>query len=820
MSQKPEALAPHTLRRVCNPDAFDFTSTEELPRLETVIGQDRALRSVSFGIDIKSPGYHMYAMGPAGTGKTTTVKKFLDHDAETKDTPDDWLYVNNFQNPDKPTAVRLPAGRGREFRKDMDRLVEELQTEVPAAFDGDQYEKERERLEREFQQRRHDLFKALENEADQRSFRLMQTPRGIVLAPVADGEAMTSDQVSQLDESKQDEIHQAQQELQGKLRETMRKSQKLQQEAKERLRELDRQVVGFAVNHLINALRETYDPFDAVLEFLDAVRENILDNVSAFKQLKQMESQPEGAANPMAMLQGGEQKPSFDEYRANLIVDNSGLTGAPVVLERNPTYPNLSGRIEHIGQFGTLVTNYRMIRPGALHKANGGYLMIEAMDLLTRPFGWHVMKRALKNAEIAIESMGQAFSAITTRTLEPEPIPLDVKVILVGDPMLYYLIYNIDEDFRELFKVKADFAVQMEWSDETARKYGEFIGTICAEEDLMHFDPSGVAKIVEYGARMVAHRGKLATKFGDVVDLVRQACYWAGQHGNGLVAGTDVQRAIDERIYRANRIEERLRELIAEETILIDTGGEAVGQVNGLSVLMLADYAFGKPSRVTARTYVGRAGVVSIDRESDLGGKIHNKGALILAGYLGGRYAADVPLVLSAHIAFEQVYETVDGDSASSTELYALLSSLSGLPLRQDVAVTGSVNQRGYIQAIGGVNEKIEGFFDVCRIRGFTGTQGVLIPAANEKHLMLREDVVDAVENGQFHVYSVSTVDEGMSLLTGHDAGEPDATGRFPEDTVNGAVQRRLVELAERYKAYAANGHRDTTDREAITGTT
>mgnify|MGYP006280956363 FL=1 len=454
MAPTPEPLQAERLRRACDPNTFRFKTTEELDRLETVIGQERALSSVSFGINIQSPGYHMYALGPAGTGKTTTVKKFLDSDAAEQDPPDDWLYINNFQNPDKPRALQLPAGKGCDFRKDMDRLVEDLKTDVPQAFEGEDYEKERERLEQEFQQRRRELFHELEQEAEKRNFKLAQTPQGVMLAPVVDGEAVRPDQIGDLDTEKRQEIEDAQQELQGKLRDTMRRSQKMQAEAKEKLRDLDRQVVGFAVNHLLDDLKEKYQEFERVIEFLKEVQKDILANVEAFKQLKQIEQSEEGQQNPLALLQGGGQKPSFDEYRVNLIVDNCKSDGAPVVLDRNPTYPNLTGRIEYQGQFGALVTNFRMIKPGALHKANGGYLMIEAMDLLTRPFGWHVLKRALKNGEISIESMGQAYSAISTRTLDPEPIPLDIKVILVGDPMLYYLLYNLDEDFRELFKVK------------------------------------------------------------------------------------------------------------------------------------------------------------------------------------------------------------------------------------------------------------------------------------------------------------------------------------------------------------------------------
>jgi len=449
------------------------------------------------------------------------------------------------------------------------------------------------------------------------------------------------------------------------------------------------------------------------------------------------------------------------------------------------------------------VTNFRMIKGGSLHRANGGYLMVDAFEVLTKPFAWQVLKRALKNEEAIIESMAQAYGAITTRTLEPEPIPLDIKVILIGDPVLYYLLYHLDFDFQELFKVKADFEDRMEWNPDTARQYAQFVGTICREEGLKHFDPSGVARVVEHGARISDHRMKLSTKFGDIVDLIRQSSHWAGKNGNQLVQAGDVEKAIEEKTYRSSRIEERLQEMIEEGTILIDADGKVPGQGNGISVISLGDYSFGKPSRITARTYVGNGGVINIDREAKLGGKVYNKGTMILAGYLGGKYARDVPLALSASITFEQLYEEIEGDSAASAELYALLSSLSGYPIRQDLAVTGSVNQRGEVQAIGGVNEKIEGFFQICNMKGLTGSQGVIIPRENIKHLMLRDEVVEAAKEGKFHIYPVSTVDEGVELLTGIESGERQDDGTYPEDTVNSAVQVRILELADKAKEFS-----------------
>jgi lon-related putative ATP-dependent protease len=803
MADSTTELTFDQLRRVCDLDQFTFDNTGDLPELDAVVGQDRAVRAISFGIDIESPGYHMYALGPAGTGKTTTIQKFLKRKSREQPVPDDWLYVNNFENPDQPIALSLPAGMGCKLEEDIDLLVEDLGTEIPSVFEGEDYDQEREKIQSQFQKRRQALFSELEEEANSQQFTLVQTPRGISIAPLRKGEVITPEQYSKLDESTRKEIERRQEHLKEKMRETVRKVQDLQQEAKEEVRELDKQVVGYAVEHLIDKLKEKYADFQGVLDFLESVRADILKNVDAFKQASQMEQAQQQV--PFLALQQ-QNRPDFNKYRVNLIVNNCDTKGAPVIMESNPTHANLLGRVEHQAQFGALITDFRMIKAGALHNANGGYLMVSARDILTKPLAWDGLKRALQNHEIKIESLYQAMGAISTRTLDPEPIPLDIKVVVTGDPILYYLLYNLDEDFKELFKVKADFAVQMDWEDNSLKQYAQFIGTICQEEGLSHFSRSGVAKVVEHSAREVSHQGKLATKFGDIVDLIREASYWSAKNGNNLVEGQDVAQAIDERIYRANKLEERIQEMIEEGTILIDTKGEIPGQVNGISIMPLGDYAFGKPSRITARTYVGKSGVINIERETELGGRIHNKGVMILAGFMGGKFAQDVPLAFSASITFEQLYSDVEGDSASSAELYALLSSLSGYPIRQNLAVTGSVNQRGQVQAIGGVNQKIEGFFDVCKQDGLTGAQGVIIPQSNVKNLMLREDVVQAVKDGEFHIYPVERIDQGIELLTGVPVEQRDEQGEYPEGSFYYAVMQRLEELAEKVRSYDQNG--------------
>jgi lon-related putative ATP-dependent protease len=793
-------LKVEQLRRVCDPGVFKFKSTADLSLLENIIGQERAVRATSFGIEIESPGYHMFALGPAGTGKTTMIKDLLERKSKDQPVPDDWCYVNNFDDNDKPHTLRLPAGRGCKFQEDMDHLVENLSKEIPSAFETEDYEKEQEKIEAEFQEKRQKLFKELEKEAKSRDFTLVQTPRGIIIAPVVDGDVLTPDDFNKLDEEKRESFEKRQNELQEKMRDTLRQVQDLQEEAKDEVRKLDQEVVGYAVEHLIDKLTQKYADLEAIVEFLQAVRTDLLKNVDAYKQAKEREEAQQKLPFPMGQSGG---KPNFDRYRVNLLVDNCDTEGTPVIFESNPTYPNLLGRIEHQARFGALVTNFQMIKSGAMHRANGGYLIVDARDVLTKPMAWEGLKRALKDHKIRIESMYESLGAISTRSLDPEPIPLDVKVIVIGDPMVYYLLYSMDQDFRELFKVKVDFSVQMDWTDDALQQYARFIGTVCKNEELVDFAPSGVAKVVEESARMVGNQKKLATKFGDIVDLIRQASYWAGKNDHKQVQGEDVRQAVEEQIYRSNQLEERLQEMIEEGIILIDTDEEMVGQVNGLSVLPLGDYSFGRPSRITARTHVGKAGVVNIDRETELGGRIHNKGVMILSGYLGGKYAQNLPMAFSASITFEQLYDEVDGDSASSTELYALLSSLSGYPLRQDLAVTGSVNQRGQVQAIGGVNEKIEGFFKVCKMKGLTGEQGVMIPHSNVEHLMLRDEVVEAVRDGKFHIYPVSTIDEGIELLTGVQAGAQDEAGNYPKDTVNFAVQSRLKELADKVRSYS-----------------
>lgn len=794
-------LSSKQLYRHCDSAVFEFTDTTAVASLKEIIGQDRAKKALLFGIDIDNHSYNIFALGPVGTGKTTTIHKFLRLDAQSKPTPADWLYINNFEDEDKPRLLRLPAGIGRKLKEDMDQLVEDLKTDVPKAFEGREYIQEQEKIDTDLQQKINQLLQELNKKAEERNFKLFQTPRGMAAVPVADGQILTPEQQDELSESQKAEIEKNQEQFTTEMREIFKQIERLQQEGKENIRELDRRVVGFSVNHLLNALKDKYAGYKDVLQFLAEVQANILQNVATFKQLKQMK---EGGA-PQQMVMGAkftEQTPTFDEYKVNLMVDNSKTKGAPVVLEKNPTGPNLVGRIEKEGWFGTLVTNFRMIKAGTLHKANGGYLIVDVFDLLQKPLAWPMLKRALKNKEIIIESLSEAYGGLVTRVLEPEPIPLNVKVVLIGNDYLYYLLFALDQDFKELFKVKVDFETKMPWNKQSAMQYAQFISMVCMEEKLTHFATTGVAKVIEFGARAVSHQKRLTTKFGDIVDIIRQSVYWAKKNQHNLVQAEDVEQALEERIYRSNRIECLIQEQIDEGVIMIDTTEKVVGQVNGLAVIALGEYAFGKPSRITARTYAGSSGIVNIEREVELSGPIHNKGALILKGYLGGKYATKSPLAFAASITFEQSYEEIEGDSASSTELYALLSSLSGYPIRQELAVTGSVNQRGEIQPIGGVNEKIEGFFKVCKLKGLNGSQGVIIPYQNREHLMLHREVLAAVAQDKFHIYAVKTIDAGIELLTGVKAGVLQADGTYPKKTINFAVQKRIVEYAEIAKQF------------------
>ncbi len=788
-----QPLEPEKLKRKVDASWFNFTSTKEIDPLEIVIGQERAMEALAFGTNIKNNGYHVFALGDSDLRKKDITYSFLQKLAEDEQVPDEWMYVNNFAEPDKPIAINLPSGKGRQLCEDMAGLVRVLETEVPDIFEQKEYQQKIETLQKDVEEQKTNLLKEFETEAKTKNFTVIEAPQGFIVMPVINGEVISPDKYDQLNKRTLEKLEKYKEELQQKLNTILRQAKQVQQEFKTKLGSLDKEMLKEAIKPHIEPLKVRYAQYKKVIGFITNVEQDILDKTDLFKGM----SKKEDSANPLARL--FERKPSLDTYKVNLIVDNSQQKGAPVIVEENPNYHNLVGTIEFEVQFGALVTNFQNIKPGALHKANGGYLLVKAQDILTKPFAWEALKRALEQKEIQIEVLGKEYRTTVTKTLEPQPIPLDVKVVVLGSSWIYYLLYYLDDDFRRLFKVQADFSAFTDWNEDSALAYARYVAKLCTEEGLIHFAPGGVAAFIEYASRIVGSQTKLSTKFETLSNLIRESSFWAGKTHHNLVQDVDVKTAIDKKIYRSNKIDEIIKDMIKEGTLLIETKEYETGQINGLAVTQLGDYAFGKPSRITARVSAGREGVVNIERETELGGKIHNKGVLILTGYLREAFA-HIPLALWASLAFEQSYSEVEGDSASSAELYVLLSSLAGLPLRQDIATTGSVNQQGQVQAIGGVNEKIEGFFEICKVKGLTGTQGVLIPESNVKNLVLKDEVIEAVKQGQFAIYPIKHITEGIELLTGMPAGEKTEDGRYPKDSVYGKAQARLEELAERSK--------------------
>lgn len=798
-----------TLYQRCDVGQFDFETTADLEELSEIIGQPRAVEAVQFGTGIDQTGYNIFALGPVGSGKQSLVYQFFEQAAKTESVPSDWCYVNNFEQTHKPKALRLPPGKGVELSQDIKQLVEELRTALSTAFESEEYQTRQQEIQEEFKERQENTLSELQQRAQAQDLAMLRTPAGLVFAPIRNGEVMSAKEVQDLSEEDRKRIQANVEELQEELQKLLRQLPRLQRGMRERMKELNHEIAIFAVSGLIDELREKYADFPEVVDYLNALQRDVIDNVKLF--LQQEEGQEGLGDGPMSFFMAGAQpdSSSLRRYQVNVLVEHSQSEGAPVIYEDNPTYPNLLGRIEHIARMGALTTDFNLLKSGALHRANGGYLILDARKLLLQPFAWEGLKRALQASQLRIESPGQSYGLISTVSLEPEPIPLKVKVALLGDPLLYYLLSAYDPDFGELFKVAADFADQMDRNADNQQLYARLIGNLVRQNGLSPFHREAVARVIERSARLAGDAEKLSTQMQGVADLLREANYWAKQNGNGVVQAADVQRAIDSQIYRADRLRERMQEAILRNTILIDIEGAKVGQVNGLSVIQLGTFAFGRPSRITARVQLGQGKVIDIEREVELGGPIHSKGVLILAGFLGERYGMDKPLSLSASLVFEQSYSGVEGDSASSTELYALLSAIAQVPLKQSMAVTGSVNQHGQVQAIGGVNEKIEGFFDICQAKGLSGEQGVLIPAANVKHLMLRQDVISAVDEGRFHIYPVERIDQGIEILTGIPAGQRDEAGNYPEGSLNYLVEQRLREFAEKRLAFSSAAKED-----------
>ncbi len=790
-------VPPQRLRRRLDPALLPFRTTAEVEPLRGTIGQPRALDALEFGAETQSAGYNLFVSGAPGSGRLSTVREHLERLAAARPAPHAWVYVHDFERPDSPRAIRLPAGLGRRFAADMDEFVEHARRRIAQAFEDEHYGQRRQEILNEIGRRRESLLEELQRFAAARGFMVELTPGGIVAIPIVGGRPLPAEAVRRMSEAERTELERRGGEVQGEVQSVLRRLNQIEREAGEQIRQLDREVALFALDPLFHDLRERYVGQPEVLAHLEEVREDIPDHLADFRR-EPAPAQPLPMGPPELQAQQ-----HLARYRVNVLVDQGDRPGAPLVLELNPTYYNLLGRVEYRPSFGMLVTDFLQIKAGSLHRANGGFLIVEALDVLRNPFAWDVLKRALIARQIRIENLSEQFSPVPTASLTPEPIPLDVKVVLIGSPLLYRLLYELDEQFRELFKVKVDFAPDMDWNEEHVQGYAAFISRCVRSSGLRHFDRSAVARVVEYGSRLREHQGKLSARLLDISDIVSEASFWAGRAGHEVVQAEDVDRAVAKKEYRSNLLEERVREMITEGTVLIDTEGARVGQVNGLTVIDLGDHRFGMPARVTARVSLGRGSVVSVEREIELSGPIHSKGFLIVSGYLAQQYAQEHPLAVHATLTFEQSYDEVEGDSASSTELYTLLSALSGLPLDQGIAVTGSVNQHGEIQAVGGVTEKIEGFYRVCQARGLNGRQGVIIPAANVPHLALDEKTLAAIEAGRFHVWAVRTVDEGIELLTGRPAGRRQADGTFPPGSVHRLVDERLGSYAERLRAFS-----------------
>lgn len=778
----------------CDAENIGCDSSQELTPLETIVGQDRAIRAMQFGLGIKEKGFNIFVSGMPGTGRTTAVRRFLEEVAMTKPVPMDWCYVHNFQDAYHPHALKLPPGRATEFQKGMENLTKLIFQEVRNVFESEEYAKQKEETLNKFQQKKQEILEQVNQQAITEGFVIQPTPMGVVTVPTHNGKPLSEDDFLKLSQKEKDELVQKQQKVQNALETSIRQTKSLEKDAREALDKLDREVTVYALRNWKEDMKEKFQDLPDVLVYVEAVQSDLLDQVELFKTDGQEETDGQPFSPPPKGL-------PLKKYAVNILVDNSKLKGAPVIVETNPTHDNLFGRIEQEARFGALVTDFTLVRGGAMHLANGGYLVLPVEDVLRSPFTWEDLSHSLANAKIEIADATEKYG-FSTKSLKPEPIPLDIKVILIGRPDIFQVLQTYEVHFSELFKVKAEFDTTMVRSPEHTREYAGFATMLCNLENLRHLDGSALARVVEHGSRLAEDQEKLSTRFSEISDVIREANYYAGLDGQELITAQHIRKTIEERYYRSNLIQERLQEMIRRGVIKIDLSGKKVGQINGLSVLGLGDISFGQPNRITVSLSLGREGVVNIEREAKLSGPIHTKSVLILAGFLANRYAQDKPMSLSARLVFEQSYGGIEGDSASSTELYAILSALSGLPVSQSIAVTGSVNQNGEVQAIGGANEKIEGYFEICKAAGLTGEQGVVLPASNMVNLMLKEEVVEAIRQGKFHLWPVITIDEGIEVLTGVKAGERQASGSFEPETVNALVDQRLRKMAEELQRF------------------
>ena len=789
-------LLPKDLKDVCNPNLFKFETTKELVDTSDLIyGQERGIKALQFGTEIDIKGYNMYLEGPSGVGKTMYTKKFLDKKAEKEKVPNDWVYIYNFENPNEPVAISFPAGQGKVFATTMENFVKDVRRDIKKTFNNDDFEKEKQLIKAEFEEKRETLLSKLNQKTLIQGFQVKSTENGVYMMPVLDGRTLAEDEFDELDESIKKEFEERSALVQEQIFQALGEIKLIEREAEKRIDEWQSNIALMTINVHVNSIKANYKRNKKVGTYLDNVKKDILKNISCF-----LAPDPDPKSTtpvPVQQLQKPELKEPWLNYRVNLFIDNSKLEGAPVIMDTNYSYYNIFGGLEYENQYGSLKTDYMMIKPGLLHQANGGYVIFQAKDILSNPLCYEALKKALKIKELSIENATEQRAGMLLLALKPEPIPLDLKVILIGNSNIYHTLLSMDDDFRKLFKIKVEFEEDAPKTEENIERLSNFVRSFCAQECLLDLDKDAMARIVEITSKIAGDKEKLSTQFSEIGEILGEASVWAKKDKQKIITRDYIQKALDERIERIKKYDTRYLQMIKEEALLIDTEGFVTGQINGLTVIKIGDYSFGKPARITASTYMGKEGIVNIEREIEMSGSSHSKGVLILTGYLGEQFAQDIPLSLTANLCFEQLYGGVDGDSASSTEAYALLSSLSGIPINQSIAVTGSVNQKGFIQPIGGVNEKIEGFYQICKLRGFNGEQGVIIPKQNVRNLHLSDEIIDAVKKGKFHVYSVSTIDEGIEILTGVPAGQKDKNGKFPLGTINYLAQEKLKKFAK-----------------------
>ncbi len=813
----PNAVPVHALRTICDPASLDFSTTDELEPIDRLIGQERALGAISFGASIDQPGYNLFVLGPQGTGRHTAISSFLKGKAAIAAAPDDWVYVHNFKTAHRPLALRLPVGTANAFKNAMSELVEDLEATLKTQFSSDEYREKRRAIDVQFEEVQERAFEELKLRAKAEHIAIIRTPMGFTLAPLEDGKIIKPDDYDKLEKVQQKQIEEKIEKLQNELAGIIEKLPDLEKQHRNEVRDLHATMTGTIVNASIKTVADKFSTVKTIQNRLVEVRQDLVENAGLFLLSdEEMEQETSGQNIIEQAARQAMNDQRFNRYLVNVIVtsdEDGDKLGAPLILEDHPTLSNLVGRIEHRSQFGALMTDFTMIRPGALHRSNGGYLVIDARRLLSEPFSWEALKRSLRAGSVTIENAAEQMGIVSTISLEPEQIPLKLKVVLIGERQLYYLLSTLDPDFPELFKVEVDFDEKLQRSNENSKLYARLVGSILTKEKLKAMSAKGVARVIDETARFAADSERLSLRINLLADLLRESDFWASLAGHEPICAQDVERAVFEQIHRSDRIRQRSHELIERGTILIDTQGEKVGQLNGLSVLSIGNFAFGQPSRITVRTRMGTGKLVDIERETKLGGKLHSKGVLILSSFLAANYALDAPMSLWASIVFEQSYGGVDGDSASSAELYALLSSLANAPLKQSLAVTGSVNQFGQVQAIGGVNEKIEGFFDICKAQELTGNQGVLIPASNVKDLMLRPNVVEAASKGKFHIYPIETINEGIELLTGVPAGIRGDDGSFSKNSMNARVETRLKQFANTRKIFGKDIDDDSSGK-------